>query len=677
MTLNNDNVLMSDVDPHDAFRLGAHRIRLDFSYFETTLAPNVPSALFEILTAWNQNVPDATFVDHDGVVIDLDDWPDEKTFKYRFSMSIIEARKRHIAVGFSFRTKSTFTQIKAISRPLLQKYSAWLYPHPLEFTQLDIVPLGFLTHTNPRFHSSARVSSDVQELILRNYDDLASNVRDNFLDEHYDHFDDEGELEMPPIMIAPANVNSGDERTQAYEIQVERKNVGATKILLEAIYSLTATEPTDQRFIPYSLKHESQDIYRSILRTQNEYLENHRNIPLAGITAAQMHFTIQWDGKEQTPHSILSTLPGVSRVDSTTRTHDLGKYNMSTTAATYLTNTNWIDSKITAIFALCDPDSSLDQGPFPQPVRMSRRPARRQSTKPRPKTSAYTEHLRTQYPTTVGTPTPPTRNAWQNRSRTQPTFNYTVGEFPSLTPSPNFTTPINSQPTQLPTQLPPPSQSTPSTMTEADTRKFIAECVSQEHAKFTTVNSKIATDMASIRQDFKQMLDQNRATQNLQMHKYIKESIAETAKSLTESTTTPYATTAQMNQLFDGFKAEIKLMLAHPPVPPIHPLSPMGSPYAYGMYPSLNYPMQNMQNIQHHPGGHSPPTLTVTPAYKRTREGTPENATQHGNGVFFDASMIDANSTDSNQDQRLPPPGSHESSDPLSAPLSQQGSASE
>jgi hypothetical protein len=277
---------------------------------------------------------------------------------------------------------------------------------------------------------------------------------------------------------------------------------------------------------------------------------------------------------------------------------------MFTTTETYMTNTNWIDSKIAAIFALCEADTSLDQGPFPQPVRMSRRPARHQSTKARPKTSAYTEHLRTQYPTTVGTPTPPTRNAWQNRSRTQPTFNYTVGEFPSLTP-PNLTPPMNAPPTQLPTQLTPPSQSTPSTMTEADTRKFIAECVSQEHAKFTTMNSKIATDMASIRKDFKQMLDQNRATQNLQMHKYIKESIDKTAKSLTESTTTPYATTAQMNQLFDGFKAKIKLMLAHPPVPPINPLSPMGSPYAYGLYPSMNYPMQNMQNIHHHPGGDS------------------------------------------------------------------------
>jgi hypothetical protein len=211
-------------------------------------------------------------------------------------------------------------------------------------------------------------------------------------------------------------------------------------------------------------------------------------------------------------------------------------------------------------------------------------------------------------------------------------------------------------------------------MTDADTRKFIAECVSQEHAKFTTVNSKIATDMASIRTDFKQMLDQNRATQNQQMHKYIQESIAETTKSLTASTTTPYATTAQMNQLFEGFKAEIKLMLAHPPVPPINPLSPMGAPYAYGLYPSMNYPMQNHHQ---HPGGHSPPTLTVTPAFKRTQEGTPDNATQHGNSGFFDASMIEANPSDPAQDQRLPPPGSPASSNPLSASLSQQGGASE
>jgi hypothetical protein len=91
------------------------------------------------------------------------------------------------------------------------------------------------------------------------------------------------------MIFAPANLTSGNENAQAYEIQVERKNVSAAKYLLEAIYAITPEAQTTHKFVPYSLKHESQDIYRSVLRTQNTYLAAHRNIPLAGITVSQMH----------------------------------------------------------------------------------------------------------------------------------------------------------------------------------------------------------------------------------------------------------------------------------------------------------------------------------------------------------------------------------------------------
>jgi hypothetical protein len=108
------------------------------------------------------------------------------------------------------------------------------------------------------------------------------------------------------MIFAPANLTSGTENAQAYEIQVERKNVSAAKFLLEAVYEITPEAQTAHKFVPYSLKHESQDIYRSILRTQNSYLADHRNIPLAGITVHQMHEIVMWDQLEQTPHEVLS-----------------------------------------------------------------------------------------------------------------------------------------------------------------------------------------------------------------------------------------------------------------------------------------------------------------------------------------------------------------------------------
>jgi hypothetical protein len=107
-------MLLSDEDnpgggaPPDSATLGEHRIRIDFSYTETMVAPNAPSALFEICTVWNQQLGDALFVDHAGHPIVLDQWPSQQTFAERFSLTIVEARKRHIYVGFTLRTNTKF-----------------------------------------------------------------------------------------------------------------------------------------------------------------------------------------------------------------------------------------------------------------------------------------------------------------------------------------------------------------------------------------------------------------------------------------------------------------------------------------------------------------------------------------------------------------------------------------
>jgi hypothetical protein len=97
------------------------------------------------------------------------------------------------------------------------------------------------------------------------------------------------------MIFAHANLTYGAESAAAYEIQVERKDVSVAKFLLEAVYAITSEAQTSHKFVPYSLKHESQDIYRSVLRTQNSYLFEHRNISLAGTTIRQKHELVMWN----------------------------------------------------------------------------------------------------------------------------------------------------------------------------------------------------------------------------------------------------------------------------------------------------------------------------------------------------------------------------------------------
>jgi hypothetical protein len=217
----------------------------------------------------------------------------------------VEARKRHIYVGFTLCTNTKFSTLKALIRPLLAKHHAWIYQHLLAYNKLDLVPLGFITKTNPRFHSLARLADEIRDVIRATFPHLSGAILDDNL------------VDPPIALLAPANINSGDERTHAMEIRVKRVHVSAMKCLLEQVYAIVPLTTTESKFIPYSLKHESQDAYRFIIRSQHDYLETHRNIPLAGITNDQMYEMIISDKVHRTPYDILSKLPGITRLDTT------------------------------------------------------------------------------------------------------------------------------------------------------------------------------------------------------------------------------------------------------------------------------------------------------------------------------------------------------------------------
>jgi hypothetical protein len=552
-----------DDDPPASFKLGEHRIRLDFLYTDTDNVPNVPAALFEICKMWKQRIDDIQFVDHAGEVIEMDNWPLKPTFKDRFSIQVVEARKRHIMAGMILRSKTKFGDLKAAIRPVLERLSVWLHPHPLAFTQLDVVPLGFIPFTHPRFHSPARISDDIHDIIFDNYHYLTDDFRHRFESDNADLFDDDNTVVPPSMIIAPTNINSGDEQSRAFEIQVERKDIQATRQLLEAIFCAVDPKSTPHRFIPYSLKYDSPDTFRSALRTQNAYLDNHRNIPLAGITIEQMQEVISWDMEDRSPFDIISALPGVTRVDTNARTHDLGRFNISVTNETYSANCNWIDSKLAALFERTTPTDKLDNSDFPNPVRMGRRQNRRTARAPR--NTEYTDYLKSQYQTTVGTPPPkkPKTNAWHTR-RVEPSFDYDV-HYPAIQPPTPQPTRLAVTPTGLhhtPTPSPPAtpatlSTATPSTMTDAETRQFIAECVQTEQTKLAASTALIAADITQLRAEFKTMLHESKTTQATTMQGYIRDAISANTKSLTDEGTSPFVTQAELGRQLSQFKTDL------------------------------------------------------------------------------------------------------------------------
>jgi hypothetical protein len=65
-----------------------------------------------------------------------------------------------------------------------------------------------------------------------------------------------------------------------------------------------------------------------------------------------MHEPANYENNRFHFNHLLRTKPGVYRVDSTKRTPELGRWNISTDKKNYLAITTWIDSNISAFFEL-------------------------------------------------------------------------------------------------------------------------------------------------------------------------------------------------------------------------------------------------------------------------------------------------------------------------------------
>jgi hypothetical protein len=215
------------------------------------------------------------------------------------------------------------------------------------------------------------------------------------------------------------------------------------KTMLEEIYAIIPLTATPLKFIPYSLKYDSPDMFRSVVRTQTEYIDTHRNIPLPGWLSSKCRKALRGMELNQPPSKfwhlaarmILASLIFLLRLPPTQK------------------NISWIDAKLAAIFELTMITDKLEERDFPHHV----------------------EHLSSQFVT---------------HNRTVPSFTYTVDSFPVLsTPDPltNCTQPVTPNSIRtVTTAVETPSTSTrTSSMTDAEAKQFISECVQQEQSKLT------------------------------------------------------------------------------------------------------------------------------------------------------------------------------------------------
>jgi hypothetical protein len=212
------------------------------------------------------------------------------------------------------------------------------------------------------------------------------------------------------------------------------------KYLVERMATL---DYSNIELVSRELKFTMPEVYASTLSAHNDYLANHRNISVAGLSANAMdaHPIITSHGDHfPTMRDTILSLEGVSQVYRTKRIADLGKWNISTTSADWPAVKKWLDNNLEPMYISIDARERKEYPhctDFPKPTRMlfqgwSTAPSDQSGKSQLTENSAstYAQALQSRLfgdnkPPTLITPAPP---AWQNTA--QPTVIYTQTDEP-------------------------------------------------------------------------------------------------------------------------------------------------------------------------------------------------------------------------------------------------------
>jgi hypothetical protein len=153
----------------------------------------------------------------------------------------------------------------------------------------------------------------------------------------------------------------------------ERSQIVALRKLLEMAF----TDNDTMIYIPIGLKYDNPKLFGKYLCHQNDYLENHRNIAIAGLSTKAMDNVQEWDDYvESSLWSHIRKQPGVLHLDSTKRTLNLGKWNLPITKDSYVQLLAWLDEHLKTLFESMPANiqAQFVFGQFPHPRRLSKTP---------------------------------------------------------------------------------------------------------------------------------------------------------------------------------------------------------------------------------------------------------------------------------------------------------------
>jgi hypothetical protein len=314
----------------------------------------------------------------------------------------------------------------------VKKHGIYLKRHHGPLQTMDLVTVGWIHKLHPTFASLQNLRT---EIFTKVYEALF----ESFTPQTRATLNIANNKSLPEFFLATSRIHGEYENapinSNVIILQAERSQSALVRSLLEASF----TKDKSVQYIPLSLKYENPSLHGQILSHQNQYLENRRNIAIAGLSVITMDFRNPGnEPKDDTPpfwNQFLDS-PGILRVDSCKRTFDIGKWNLSTTEDKYVEATQWIDDHISGLFNRLPGDikETCQYQEFPAPCRIANTPNsnQRKSTTRKSSPSSYASHLADQWGTTPNVAVV-TRSAWRPPPKTiDISYDLTEAEFPLM-----------------------------------------------------------------------------------------------------------------------------------------------------------------------------------------------------------------------------------------------------
>jgi hypothetical protein len=277
-----------------------------------------------------------------------------------------------------------FSILKRSIWNLLIKYNVFLCQHFLGFKQIKVSSPGWILQANPSFHSSDGIGDEIREFGKDTLHKLSRKDIDDLANKFPKFYDSDTGFSFPQMHLARRNLKGespehGTISADAFEVQVGSEDAPCLIPFVELFFK-NRKEDYHYLFVPFSLCREDPQTYVQLLGKQNEYMDNHRNISVAGLSWDLMQNPIQLDLDYESFQDSLLKQPGVFRVDCARRTN--------TNKTHYQDLIKWINAKMIRFFHGV-PTTGLFID-FPEPCRLGRH---RQTLQKKPGMSSYAKTL--------------------------------------------------------------------------------------------------------------------------------------------------------------------------------------------------------------------------------------------------------------------------------------------